>query len=169
MQYIKRYVSPLGSILISCDDTGLNGLWFENSGNFAACTEKDCCEKDPSAFEMAIKWLDIYFSGKSPDFIPPLSLHGTDFQKKVWEAVLKIPYGKTASYGDIADKINAKSGKKTSARAVGGAVARNKILLIIPCHRVVGSDGSITGYVCGTEKKAKLLEMEKIKSGVQST
>ena len=108
------------------------------------------------------KWLDVYFSGKEPDFTPPLRMETTPFRKAVWEILLTIPFGQTMTYGEIADMIAGRTGlEKMSAQAVGGAVGHNAISLIIPCHRVVGSNGSLTGYAGGIEKKVKLLTMEK--------
>lgn len=118
-------------------------------------------EKSP-ALDLAKKWLDIYFSGKEPDFLPPLTLKGTDFQMRVWQKLRKIPYGKTTTYGEIAEQIAAETGKaKMSAQAVGGAVGKNPIAIIIPCHRVIGKDGSLTGFAGGVEVKMELLVLEK--------
>ena len=107
------------------------------------------------------RWLDIYFSGSEPNFTLPLAPKGSEFRRSVWKELLRIPYGETASYGEIAKRVETKTGRKTSARAVGGAVGHNPISIMIPCHRVVGSDGSITGYAGGIDKKIKLLELEK--------
>ena len=113
-------------------------------------------------FEQSVHWLDIYFSGKAPDFTPPLCMQTTPFRKSVWEIMLTIPFGKTMTYGEIADRIAKQKGlSKMSAQAVGGAVGHNSISLIIPCHRVVGTNGSLTGYAGGIEKKVQLLTLEK--------
>ena len=112
-------------------------------------------------FEQADQWLDIYFSGKAPEFTPPLAMKTTEFRKAVWDIMLSIPYGKTMTYGEIADRIAKQKGlQRMSAQAVGGAVGHNSISLIIPCHRVVGTNGSLTGYAGGVGKKVKLLELE---------
>lgn len=112
-------------------------------------------------FQKADRWLDIYFSGQAPDFTPPLNMRTTPFRKRVWEIMLTIPFGQTMTYGQIADKIAKEKGQKhISAQAVGGAVGHNSISLIIPCHRVVGTNGSLTGYAGGIAKKVKLLELE---------
>lgn len=162
MQYISRYNSPLGIILLAADDTGLTGLWFEKQKYFAAGLDDKCVERELPVFETAKHWLDIYFSGNEPDFTPPLNFIGTEFQKEVWEILLTIPYGRTMSYGEIAKKIAGKRGTEhLSAQAVGGAVGHNKISVIVPCHRVVGSNGSLTGYAGGIDKKVRLLEIEK--------
>lgn len=162
MQYISHYNSPLGAILLAADDTGLTGLWFEEQKYFAAGLDDKCEERELPVFETAKHWLDIYFSGNEPDFTPPLNFIGTKFQKEVWEILLTIPYGRTMSYGEIAKQIAGKRGTEhLSAQAVGGAVGHNKISVIVPCHRVVGSNGSLTGYAGGIDKKIRLLELEK--------
>lgn len=108
------------------------------------------------------RWLTIYFSGREPDFIPPLHIIGSTFQLAVWEILRKIPYGKTTTYGEIAKTIARQQGlPRMSAQAVGGAVGHNEISIIIPCHRVVGTNGSLTGYAGGIDKKVKLLNLEK--------
>ena len=161
MQYISRYNSPLGAILLAADDTGLTGLWFEGQKYFSAGLDDKCEERELPVFETAKHWLDIYFSGNEPDFTPPLNFIGTEFQKEVWEILLTIPYGRTMSYGEIAKRIAGKRGTEhLSAQAVGGAVGHNKISVIVPCHRVVGSNGSLTGYAGGIDKKIRLLELE---------
>ena len=130
---------------------------------FALYLDKEHKEKEVPVFETAKRWLDIYFSGKEPDFQVPLHFTGTDFQNEVWEILYSIPYGNTMTYGEIAKKIAEKRGlKRMSAQAVGGAVGHNEISIIVPCHRVVGSNGSLTGYAGGIEKKAELLKLEKV-------
>lgn len=117
-----------------------------------------------TVFEAAVRWLDRYFAGENPEVTsgrPPLSLEGTNFQKEVWELLLEIPYGKTTTYGEIARELARRRGVKTmSAQAVGGAVGHNKISILVPCHRVVGADGKLTGYAGGIERKQWMLEME---------
>lgn len=162
MQYLNHYHSPIGDILLAADDTGLIGLWFEEQKYFALHLDKEHQEKDLPVFSETKRWLDIYFSGKEPDFTVPLHLSGTDFQREVWEILCSIPYGKTTTYGEIARKIAAKRGlKRMSAQAVGGAVGHNPVSIIVPCHRVIGADGSLTGYAGGLEKKIYLLSLEK--------
>ena len=162
MEYIHHYMSPLGGITIASDGEALTGLWFDGQKYFEANLPEEHEEKRLEIFDITDKWLDIYFSGKEPDFTPPLSMKTTEFRKKVWKILLTIPYGKTMTYGEIAEKIAKDSGKaKMSAQAVGGAVGHNSISLIIPCHRVIGANGSLTGYAGGIEKKKKLLELEK--------
>ncbi len=161
MEYIYRYNSPLGGITLASDGNSLIGLWFDKQKYFANNLKKELQEKELPIFQEAIKWLDIYFSGKSPDFTPQLLLKATEFRKSVWEILLKIPYGKTMTYGDIAKIIaNNKGIKKMSAQAIGGAVGHNPISLIIPCHRVIGSNGNLTGYAGGIDRKRKLLKLE---------
>lgn len=162
MEYTNEYVSPLGKILLASDGHALTGLWFEGQKYFAAKLERDHEEKDLPVFAQVAEWLALYFNGKNPAFTPPLTLKGTPFQKEVWEAMLAIPFGQTTTYAKIAAEIARRRGLASmSAQAVGSAVAYNPISLIIPCHRVVGSDGSLTGYAGGIEKKEWLLAMER--------
>ena len=140
----------------------MTGLWFDGQKYFGSTLTKDFTQKKLPVFEQTAQWLDIYFKGKEPDFTPPLLMKTTDFRKMVWEILLTIPFGKTMTYGQIADKIaKQKELPKMSAQAVGGAVGHNAISLIIPCHRVIGTNGSLTGYAGGIEKKLQLLTMEK--------
>ena len=162
MQYTSHYGSPIGNILLAADDIGLTGLWFEGQKYFALYLDKEPEEKEISLFEKVKHWLDIYFSGKEPDFTVPLHFTGTDFQNEVWKILCTIPYGQTMTYGEIAKQIAAKRGlPRMSAQAVGGAVGHNEISIIVPCHRVVGTNGSLTGYAGGIDKKIKLLQLEK--------
>ena len=164
MAYIYHYDSPLGGIMLASGGEALKGLWFEGQkyfGSTLATSEKQVEKKLP-VFEETVQWLDIYFSGKKPDFLPPLSMQTTPFRRTVWEMMLTIPYGQTMTYGEIAGKIAGENGiSRTSARAVGNAVGHNPLSLIIPCHRVLGAGGSLTGYAGGLDKKIWLLEMEK--------
>lgn len=162
MQYINHYESPLGGILLAADEAGLTGLWFEGQKYFARSLQKEQEEKETPIFEQAKRWLDLYFSGKEPDISVPLHLLGTDFQKKVWEILRTIPYGHTMTYGEIARCLAAENGSSRMwAQAVGGAVGRNPISILVPCHRVVGASGSLTGYAGGLDRKVKLLTLEK--------
>ena len=161
MDFTHRFNSPLGGITLASDGEALTGVWFDGQKYFAASLEKEHEERMLPVFDLADKWLNLYFSGSEPGFLPPLLMRTTEFRKTVWEILLSIPYGKTMTYGEIADRIAAGRGLSLmSAQAVGGAVAHNAISLMIPCHRVVGMDGSLTGYAGGLEKKIWLLEME---------
>ena len=163
MQYISHYPSPIGNMLLAADEMGLTGLWFEGQKYFALDLDKEHEEKEIPLFEKVKQWLDIYFSGKEPDFTIPLHFTGTEFQKEVWEILCTIPYGQTMTYGEIAKRIASRKGlPHMSAQAIGGAVGHNRISIIVPCHRVVGADGSLTGYAGGIEKKVKLLKLEKV-------
>lgn len=163
MQYTSHYQSPVGNILLAADEIGLTGLWFEGQKYFALYLDKEHEEKELPIFKQTKRWLDVYFSGKEPDFSVPLHFTGTDFQNEVWEILYSIPYGTTMTYGEIAKQIAAKRGlKRMSAQAIGGAVGHNEISIIVPCHRVVGSNGSLTGYAGGLDKKIWLLTLEKV-------
>lgn len=161
MHYTNTYESPLGEITLAADDVGLTGLWFEGQKYYELYLDKDHEEKDLPVFDLAKDWLDEYFAGHEPKVNVPLHFIGSDFQNEVWEILYSIPYGKTTTYGEIAKKIAKKHGKtRMSAQAVGGAVGRNEISIIVPCHRVVGSNGSLTGYAGGIDKKIALLKLE---------
>lgn len=161
MDYTYHYDSPFGGITLASDGDSLIGLWFDKQKYFADTLEDEVFETALPIFDETAKWLDIYFSGKAPDFTPPLTMRTTQFRKEVWKIMLTIPFGRTMTYGEIADKIAKQHGlDRMSAQAIGGAVGHNSILLIIPCHRVVGTNGSLTGYAGGIDKKVKLLTME---------
>ena len=161
MVSICHYESPLGGVLLAADEIGLTGLWFDGQKYFARGLPADRVERETPALLEAKRWLDIYFSGKEPDFTPPLHPIGSAFRQSVWEILLQIPYGKTITYGEIARQLSEKMGlSRMSAQAVGCAVGHNEISIIIPCHRVVGTNGSLTGYAGGIDKKGKLLELE---------
>ncbi len=164
MIYTHRYPSPLGEIILAADDIGLTGLWFtENQRHMGEGLSKDAVERPSPFFDGAVRWLDIYFSGRDPGFTPQLHLTGSAFRNRVGELLLQIPYGTTATYGEIARAIARERGvERFSSRAVGGAVGHNPISLIVPCHRVIGSDGSLTGYGGGIERKIALLKLEGI-------
>ena len=162
MTYLYDYNSPLGKITMASDGEALIVLWFEGQKYFKASVKGECKQKSLPIFDETIKWLDIYFSGKEPDFTPKLLIVGTPFRKAVAEIMLTIPYGKTMTYGEIAQKIAEQEGlSKMSAQAVGGAVGHNSISIIIPCHRVVGANGSLTGYAGGIDRKIEILKLEK--------
>ena len=181
MDYTWHYDSPLGRITLASDGEALVGLWFDGQKHFAGGLDPEHEERRLPVFDDACRWLDIYFSGRVPDFTPKLNMRATAFRRKVWEILLTIPYGTTMTYGEIAARLDGSVGvgdggglkrasaravgegegpRRMSARAVGGAVGHNPISLIIPCHRVVGSRGTLTGYAAGLERKAVLLGME---------
>lgn len=160
MEYTHPYDSPLGAITLASDGEALTGLWFSGQRYFASTLAEEHKERDLPVFEQTAAWLDLYFSGKRPDFTPPLRPRGSLFRRAVWELLLAIPRGETTTYGQLAAALEARTGRRVSARAVGGAVAHNPISLIIPCHRVLGADGSLTGYAGGTERKLRLLRLE---------
>lgn len=163
MAYISYYQSPIGKMLLAADEIGLTGVWFDKQKYFARSLGKEWEEKEQEVLRDTKKWFDIYFSGNEPKFSVPLHLIGTPFQMEVWEILLTIPYGKTMTYGEIAKKIAVRRGmERMSAQAVGGAVGQNPIGVIVPCHRVIGAKGSLTGYAGGIDKKIKLLQLEKI-------
>lgn len=154
MQFKSFYNSPLGLLALEADEIGLTGIYF-NGANYAPD------DGEPEIFKTTKRWLDIYFSGANPDFTPPLHLVGTPFRLEVWKILRTIPYGQTTTYGAIAAELASKLNlAKMSAQAVGGAVGRNPISIIVPCHRVIGADGSLTGYAGGIDKKTALLECE---------
>ncbi len=155
MYYTDTYNSPLGDILLRADDTGITGLWFAGVKNIPSDLEMHsaaCVYLDTARY-----WLDIYFSGREPAFTVPLHYTGTAFQHRVWDILCTIPYGQTLSYGQIAAQLS----PRMSAQAVGNAVGRNPVSILVPCHRVIGADGSLTGYAGGIERKEALLQLEK--------
>lgn len=163
MDYISLYSSPLGSITLASDGNSLTGLWFDGQKHFAATlTDIDTRVNDSlPIFAETTHWLDEYFSGRNPGYTPPLSLHVTPFRQRVYDILLTIPYGHTTTYGKIARRIALEKGMEhMSAQAVGSAIGRNPISIIIPCHRVTGADGSLTGYAGGIERKRRLLAIE---------
>ena len=162
MLYTSHYASPLGGMTLVSDGTALVGLYFDGQKYAAEGLDATRTQKSLPVFEEARRWLDVYFSGRKPDFTPPTAPAGTAFQQSVWEILRTIPYGETTTYGAIARRIEQNTGCRMSAQAVGGAVGRNPISILIPCHRVVGTNGSLTGYAGGLDKKAYLLRIEEI-------
>lgn len=173
MKCIFEYASPLGKIFIESDGKFLTGLWFEysfdekkhaeNSGGGVKKISADSIDSFPVISETC-RWLDVYFSGRNPDFTPEFRIENlTLFRKLVVDEMLKIPFGATTTYGEIAKNIAAKKGlEKMSAQAVGGVVGWNPVCIVVPCHRVLGSDGSLTGYGGGIKNKIALLKIEGI-------
>ena len=196
MEYTHHYDSPLGGITMASDGKALTGLWFDGQKYFGAGLSPEHEKKALPIFERTSAWLDIYFSGREPDFTPELNLKGSEFRKSVWKILLTIPYGKTTTYGAIGRRIAEERaadalpsgfsgeadrragvmeshltgafethsagapGIRMSPQAVGGAVGHNPIALIVPCHRVIGADGRLTGYAGGLDRKQKLLQLE---------
>lgn len=157
MNYTQLIPSPLGNILLSADEIGLTGLWFEGEKYYADALPREHIERETPILTDTKRWLDVYFSGREPDFTPPLHPTGSPFRQAVWQLLLEIPYGQTTTYGALAKRLG---GVRMSAQAVGGAVGHNPISIIVPCHRVVGANGSLTGYASGLDCKIKLLEIE---------
>ena len=163
MTYTQWYDSPLGRMLLAADDRGVTGVWFNGEKYFAHHLEMHHAEKETPFLQQTKRWLDIYFSGREPDFTMPLRFTGTNFQNDVWEMLCTIPYGQTTTYGEIAKRIATKRGiPRMSAQAVGGAVGHNEISIIVPCHRVIGTNGCLTGYAAGLDKKITLLTLERV-------
>ena len=158
MEYRTVYPSPLGPLTLASDGHALTGLWLQGQKYFGGDVSLWEEKADVPVFDAAFHWLDDYFAGEQPDPEElPLAPAGTDFRQAVWRELLQIPYGETLTYGELAARIGC-----ASARAVGGAVGRNPISIIIPCHRVLGADGSLTGYAGGTECKRWLLAHEEL-------
>ena len=155
-------MSPLGEILLAADDEGLTGLWFTEGQKYLGLgLSPKAAEGASPFFDEAVRWLDVYFSGRDPGFLPRLHLVGSAFRNRVGEIMLEVPYGKTVTYSEIALRIADERGTpRMSGRAVGGAVGKNPILLMVPCHRVIGKGGSLTGYGAGLDRKQALLRLE---------
>ena len=162
MDYTRRWISPLGEILLASDGEALTGLWFEGQAHFADALDEAHEARELGVFDGAVRWLKAYFGGARPDFEVPVCLRGTPFQQTVWRCLREIPYGETSTYGEIAAQLRSQPGfERASARAVGGAVGRNPVSILVPCHRVLGADGRLTGYAGGVERKARLLRLER--------
>lgn len=172
MDYMFRYDSPLGRIRLASDGEAIIGLWFEGQKYFAQGLGPEVREEDLPIFRQTAEWLAAYFAGKRPQdgslamtdalpALPKLAPRGGEFRQRVWRLLCEIPYGEVTTYGALARRVAAELGRDSmSAQAVGGAVGHNPISILIPCHRVVGSDGSLTGYAGGIEKKVELLRLE---------
>lgn len=157
MRYVSTYASPLGSMLMASDGTVLTGLWFEGQRHFVAGVTDDAERRELPVFDEAAAWLDEYFAGRTPAEAPEVAPEGTPFQRSVWDAIQTVPYGSVVTYGELAERLE----RSTSARAVGGAVGKNPISIVIPCHRVVGAGGSLTGYAGGAWRKRALIALER--------
>ena len=163
MLYYRKLASPLGEITLRSDGEALTGLWFADDKHYGAKDIAGAALADLDVFMQAEAWLAEYFAGREPKVSVPLKLQGSEFQMQVWRLLQDIPYGRLFTYGDIAKKIAAQKGvARMSAQAVGGAVGHNLLCIIVPCHRVVGANGSLTGYGGGMWRKVRLLELEKV-------
>ena len=159
MYYSTDYTSPIGKMIIVGDGEAICGVWFYGQKHFFSSIEDEVTKRDDLAIFVKVKeWFDDYFNGLNPEIDFKLKLRGTDFRLKVWKILSGIPYGETLTYGDIASRLS----DKMSAQAVGGAVAHNPISILIPCHRVIGANGSLTGYAGGLDRKIRLLKLEGI-------
>ena len=161
MLYVSYYASPIGKITLGAREDVLVGAWFEGQKYFANTLPDERISQETEILSEAKKWLDIYFSGEKPTFTLPLHPAGSTFRQAVWQILSEIPYGQTITYGEIASKIAERENiSHMSAQAVGGAVGHNEISIIIPCHRVVGTNGSLTGYAGGIDRKISLRKLE---------
>lgn len=163
MRFTARYPSPVDGLLLASDGELLTGLWLDGQKHYAAGLSPDAVPSDHlPVFQKTKHWLDDYFAGRRPQpSALPLTLSGSEYRRRIWALLLDIPYGETTSYGQLAKEYEVRYGVKTAARAVGGAVGRNPVSIIVPCHRVVGVGGALTGYAGGTDAKRFLLELEK--------
>jgi len=160
MKYLCAVPSPLGRLTLASDGISITGLWMEGQKYYAATLEQDTREQSLPVFDRAREWLGSYFSGKNPACQLPLAPEGSPFRLLVWNILRNIPYGQVITYGEIAKQLESLTQQRVSAQAVGGAVGHNPISIVIPCHRVVGSDGSLTGYAGGIQAKVLLLQLE---------
>lgn len=160
MTYLTKLASPLGPLSLASDGEAVTGLWLDGQKYFAAGLEADTEEQpDLPVLRQAEAWLNAYFEKRELPPLPPLAPRGSEFRQKVWKLLLEIPFGETTTYGALTERLKA-AGVPASPQAVGGAVGHNPISILIPCHRVVGADGSLTGYAGGVDKKRFLLELE---------
>lgn len=162
MVYTHHYLSPLGDMTIACrsDGAAIVGLWFDGQAHFGTTLSGRVEPHRLPVLLAAVDWLNTYFSGHEPDFMPPLALDGSPFRLAVWAMLCEIPWGQVTTYGDIARRLATKYHTHVSAQAVGGAVGHNPISLMVPCHRVIGAGGNLTGYASGVHIKRRLLESE---------
>jgi methylated-DNA-[protein]-cysteine S-methyltransferase len=163
MEYIYKMQSPVGALTVSSDGVNILGLWIEGQKYFSATLGGEFLERRLPIFVEVERWLEKYFLGKEPDFMPSLAPQGSAFQKTIWNILCKIPYGQTTTYSEIAKQYELQNkNKRTSARATGNAISHNPISILIPCHRVIGKNGDLTGYAGGLDIKRKFLQIEKI-------
>lgn len=163
MTYIQHYQSPLGPMTLASDGHSLIGLWFHDQKYYGSTLIEPIINEPLEVFDITCQWLDLYFAGEQPSFTPPLKFNDSPFRQLVWDILLQIPYGTTLTYKEIGQQIAKLTNKPTfSAQAVGGAVGHNPLSILVPCHRVLGTNGSFTGYAGGIDKKIYLLECEKV-------
>ena len=160
MTVSRTYLSPLGRITLAAEAGKLVGLWLEGQKYFLGTLPEAPLPGSDPVFEETERWLDAYFAGRDPGPLPPTAPRGSEFRQRVWASLAAIPYGQVTTYGAIAKELETLTGRRQSARAVGGAVGHNPISIILPCHRVVGTNGSLTGYAGGVEIKRALLSLE---------
>lgn len=158
--YITKHPSPIGLLTLASDGTHLTGLWLENQKYFGSTLAVNPIKQELAVFTQTKSWLDRYFHGEAPAMTIPLAPQGSVFRQAVWDILCRIPYGQTITYGQIAAQLSEHTGKQIAAQAVGGAVAHNPILILIPCHRVLGAGQTLTGYAGGLDVKARLLTLE---------
>ena len=171
MHYLNHYESPLGAMTMASDGDRLTGLWFDGQKyDRSTINDEAALEPDLPVFTQTTQWLDSYFGGTDPGFTPPIRVEGSDFKRMVTSIMLSIPFGATSTYARIAAEVARRTGRKQmSAQAVGGAVGRNPIVLIVPCHRVLASNGGLRGYAGGVDRKERLLQMEGVNVSGLST
>lgn len=161
IEYIYKYNSQIGMLTVSSDGENITGLYIKNIRYSVNAKIIEAGSNDLPVFEKTREWFECYFSGREPDFMPPVKTKGTEFRQSVWKIISEIPYGEVITYGDIAKRIAMQLGKsKMSSQAVGGAVGSNPVSIIIPCHRVVGANGNLTGYSGGLDIKVRLMQLE---------
>ena len=161
MDAICKVSSPIGSLLLAGNNAALTGLWLEGQKYFAATLTGQEQYRNLPIFDSARCWLDDYFKGNQPNCLPALAPSGSCFRQEVWKLLMEIPYGKTVTYGELAASLREK-GLAASPRSVGSAVGHNPISIVIPCHRVIGANGNLTGYAGGITAKQQLLKLEGI-------
>lgn len=163
MQFVSHYQSPIGPVTLVAEGDALVGAWFNDQRFFCSTLTPSAVAGVTPVLNDAARWLDDYFKGMRPEYLPALSFAGSDFRLRVWRLLVEIPYGQTTTYRDLGEKVAQNAGKRRmSAQAVGGAVGHNPICIFVPCHRVLAANGSLAGYAGGLERKEFLLRLEGI-------